>query len=59
MDARDLSEFIIPWRADSRRTGKPFEPVVRRMSGWGQLPRSHICRGASASPQQADGLLAD
>jgi len=40
MDARDLSEFIIPWRADSKRTGKPIEPVVRRMSGWGQAATS-------------------
>jgi hypothetical protein len=40
MDARDLPEFIIPWRADSRRTGKPIEPVVRRMSGTGLVSRA-------------------
>jgi hypothetical protein len=51
MDARDLSEFIIPWRADSRRTGKPIEPVVRRMSGWGQTEKDrHRCSTAGQPP---------
>src|SRR5882762_1000951 len=54
MDARDLSEFIIPWRADSRRTGKPIEPVVHRMSGWGQTANC-----LTTEPWSAVGSIAD